>query len=194
MSSRSGAGPASGSYSSDGWKSSCTPRRPPTDSTWLTTSNSREMASPRPASPAAIARRASRNDSISSAMPSANSAVSASSARASPIDCSPPFEGSPQRDLVGVLEVATCRKSTRQTGQAQAHPGEHPGEVGRSGLPLEVRVGRQDDLRDGAVVEPAEQLLDAQLVRPDAFDRRDRTTEHVVAALELTGALDGHDV
>src|SRR4051794_8265685 len=154
------------------------------------------MASPRPASPAAIARRASRKDSISSAMPSANSVVSASSAlrAVSAIDGSPPFERSPQGDLVGVLEVATYRKSTRQTRHAQAHPGQHAREVRRGGLALEVRVGGQDHLGDRPVGQPAEQLLDPQLVRSDSFDRRDGAPEDVVAALELTGALDRHDV
>src|SRR5439155_284723 len=39
-----------------------------------------------------------------------------------------------------------------------------------------------------------EQLLDAQLLGPDAFDRRDRPLQHVVAALELAGAFDRDDV
>ena len=40
----------------------------------------------------------------------------------------------------------------------------------------------------------AEQFLHAQLLRADAFDRRDRTLQHVVATAELAGALDRDDV
>ena len=39
-----------------------------------------------------------------------------------------------------------------------------------------------------------EQLLDPQLLGPDALDRRDRALQHVVAAAELVGALDRDDV
>ena len=39
-----------------------------------------------------------------------------------------------------------------------------------------------------------EQLLDAQLLRSDALDRRDRALQHVVATAELAGALDRDDV
>ena len=44
------------------------------------------------------------------------------------------------------------------------------------------------------VGDAREQLLDAQLLGSDALDRRDRALQHVVAALELTGALDRDDV
>ena len=47
---------------------------------------------------------------------------------------------------------------------------------------------------DALVVEAAEQLLDPELVGPDALDRADRALQHVVAAPELAGLLDGHDV
>ena len=40
----------------------------------------------------------------------------------------------------------------------------------------------------------AQQLLDPQLLGPDALDRRDRALEHVVPAGELVGALDRDDV
>ena len=39
-----------------------------------------------------------------------------------------------------------------------------------------------------------QQLLDPQLLGPDALDGRDRALQHVVAAGELVGALDGDDV
>ena len=77
---------------------------------------------------------------------------------------------------------------------AQAHRPQRAGEEGRGGLALEVRVGGDDDLGDGAVGQPGHQLADAQVVRADAVDRADRPAEHVVPAAELTGALDGDDV
>ena len=47
---------------------------------------------------------------------------------------------------------------------------------------------------DVLVLDAREQLLDAQLLGPDAFDRRDRALQHVVAPAELARALDGDDV
>ena len=42
----------------------------------------------------------------------------------------------------------------------------------------------------GAVVHPAEQLGDVEVLGVDAVDRRQRAAEHVVAAVELARALD----
>ena len=67
-------------------------------------------------------------------------------------------------------------------------------EVGRGGLALQVRVGGQDDLAHARLRDPGEQRGDAQLIGPDAVDRRDRPAQHVIAAAELPGALDGGDV
>ena len=107
---------------------------------------------------------------------------------------SPSCERSAQRHLVGVLQVAAYRQSTRQSRHAQADRLEHPGEIGRGRLTLEVGIGREDHLGDGAVGQPDHQLADPQLVGSDAVDRRDRAAEHVVAAAELAGALDRDDV
>ena len=43
-------------------------------------------------------------------------------------------------------------------------------------------------------VDPAHQLTDAELLGPDALEVVDGAAEHVVAALELAGPLDGDDV
>ena len=71
---------------------------------------------------------------------------------------------------------------------------EEPGEVHRGGLALDVRVRREDHLGDALGVDPAQELLDAELLGPDALDGRDRALEHVVATVELVGALDRDDV
>ena len=55
-------------------------------------------------------------------------------------------------------------------------------------------IRREDDLVDTVLLDAREQLLDAQLLGTDALDRRDRALEHVIATLELAGALDGDDV
>ena len=69
-----------------------------------------------------------------------------------------------------------------------------PREVHRGRFALDVGVRREDDLVDAVLLDAREQLLDAQLLGADALDRRDRALEHVVAALELAGALDRDDV
>src|SRR6188768_413254 len=102
----------------------------------------------------------------------------------------PAREGPAERDLVGVLEITTHGQSTRQPGHGQPHRDQHPGEIRRSRVALDVRVHGQDDLRDRAVVEPGDQLAHAQLLGADAVERRDCAAEHVVAAPELAGALD----
>ena len=47
---------------------------------------------------------------------------------------------------------------------------------------------------DALAVEPAEQLLDPELIGPDPFDRADRALQHVVAAPELARPLHRDDV
>ena len=67
-------------------------------------------------------------------------------------------------------------------------------EVHRGRFAFDVGVRREDDLVDAVLVDAREQLLDAQLLGTDAFDRRDRALQHVVATFELTGAFDRDDV
>src|SRR4051794_21662346 len=76
---------------------------------------------------------------------------------ASDIEQSSPFEGTAQRDLVGVLQVSPDREPAGQSRDLQTHRLDHAREVGGRGLPLEVGVGGQDQLRDGAVGEPGQQ-------------------------------------
>ena len=104
------------------------------------------------------------------------------------------LERAAEGQLIGVLEVAADRQTAGQLAHAQAERGEHPDEVGGRRLALEVRIGGDDDLGDGAVLQARQQLLDAQLVGADAGDGTDRTTQHVIAAAEFAGALDGDDV
>ena len=69
-----------------------------------------------------------------------------------------------------------------------------PAEVHGRGLALDVRVGAEDHLGDALRLDAGQQLLDPQLVGADALDRADRALQHVVAAVELAGLLDRHEV
>src|SRR5581483_11883114 len=71
---------------------------------------------------------------------------------------------------------------------------EKPAEVQRGRLPLHVRVRAQDDLLHPFGVEPLEQLLDAELIGADPFDRADRALSDVVAAAVFTGPFHRDDV
>src|SRR5680860_1553187 len=203
IASRSGSGPASGWYSSSGAKSVCTPSRPPASRTWLTCSRSSDTARPPLSASRAIACNATRKLSIWSAICWVKSSKSLAGSFSSDaagtefwllIYCSSPFESSSQGHLVGILEVTAYRQSTSKSRHAQPHRFEQPREIGRGGLPLEVRVRRQDDFGDHPIGQACHQLADAQVVRADPLDRRDRATEHVVAATELAGAFDRDDV
>src|SRR6478735_9315327 len=110
------------------------------------------------------------------------------------VDASATFEGAPERDLVGVLEVAADGQAGRESGDRDADVAQQPAQVGGGGLALEVGVGGDDDLLDLPRGEPGHELADAQVVGADAVDRADRAAEHVVGAAELAGALDGDDV
>src|SRR3989440_745358 len=98
------------------------------------------------------------------------------------------------RDLVRVLEVAAHGEPTGDTGHPEPQRLEQPGEVHRRRFAFDVRVGGEDHLFDALVVHPRQELLDLQLFRPDALDRRDRAQQHVVTAAVLLGPLDGDDV
>src|SRR6266508_1104899 len=103
-------------------------------------------------------------------------------------------EGATEGDLVGVLEVAADRQAAGDPGDPDAERGEQTGHVHGGGLALDVGVGRQDDLADPVRLQAGEQLPDPQVVGADPLDRADRPAEHVVAAAELLGALDRHQV
>src|SRR3954469_23537504 len=84
------------------------------------------------------------------------------------------LECSTERYLVGVLEVAADRKTTRQTGDLDAHGFDHEGQVGGRRLTLGVRICCQDQLLNLARSQTQQQLTDAELVRAHALERVDR--------------------
>ena len=61
-------------------------------------------------------------------------------------------------------------------------------------LALDGRAGGEDHLLDRPARHPLEQALRAQLVGPDAGERRERAVQHVVAPAVLARLLDRDDV
>src|SRR2546429_8334011 len=95
-------------------------------------------------------------------------------------------------DLVGVLQVAPDRETARETGHSDAAARLEEGrDVHRRGVALEVRIGREDDLRDAVALDAFQELPHPEVVRPDPVERRDRAAEDVVPAPDDTRLLDG---
>src|SRR5699024_10237582 len=147
--SRSASGPSSGSNRCRGTTSTIAPRRAPIAARSLVARRSREILASG-LLPAATSASMSRK-----AVP-ARDTVSArtrrSSSRApgcgSDIDGSPPFECAPEGDLVGVLQVPADGKAGGEAAHGDPHGSQEPDEVRRGGFPLNVGVGRDDDLSD----------------------------------------------
>ena len=100
-----------------------------------------------------------------------------------------PRQRTAERDLVGVLEVAADGEAAREPrhGGAVAQP---VGEVRGGRLARHVRVRREHHLADLTLGDALEQLVDAQVLRLDPVERRERAAEHVVEAAVLVGALE----
>src|SRR2546429_6402949 len=94
-------------------------------------------------------------------------------------------------DLVRVLQVAPHRETTRETGHPDAARLEEGRDVHRRGVALEVRIGREDDLRDAVALDAFHQLADPEVVGPDPVERSHRAAEDVVPAPDDTRLLDG---
>src|SRR2546421_2428474 len=97
-------------------------------------------------------------------------------------------ESTAESDLVRVLEIAADRKAAREAGDAHAPP-PAVGGGGRGRLARHVRVGGEHHLLDPVLLDAPEQLVDPEVLRLDAVERRERAAEHVVEAPELVRAL-----
>lgn len=64
-------------------------------------------------------------------------------------------------------------------------------EVQRRCFSFDIWVGGDDDFFDFTTLEAAQELLNAQLFRSDAVERRKRPMQHVVAPAKLPGPLNG---
>jgi hypothetical protein len=97
------------------------------------------------------------------------------------------------RPSVGVLEIAADRETARQPRDPYASP-QAVGHVGGGRLAGHVRVRREHDFLHAVAFDAADQLVDAEMFRFDAVERRERAAEDVVEPAELAGALDGQEV
>src|SRR2546425_3281392 len=104
------------------------------------------------------------------------------------------FEGLRERHLVRVLQIASDRKTGRETRDPDPDRLQHRRDVHGSGVALEVRVRREDHLGHVVAFHPLEQLLDAQILWADAVERTDSAAEDVITALDQRGLLDGGGV
>src|SRR3954452_14877130 len=141
--------------------------------------------------------------SSASPIPKTQRAISSAASRAGPgrqrlrgSDRAAAGKRAPERDLVGVLEVAAHRQPggearDRDAGRARAQP---VGDVQRGRLAGGGRVRRQHHLADLGAVDARVELRDLEVVGLDAVDRRERAAEDVVPAAVLVGALDRDDV
>src|SRR5690242_8573050 len=105
----------------------------------------------------------------------------------------PARERPAERDLVGVLEVGADRQAAGEARDPNA-AAQAVGEVGRGRLAGHVRVRREHDLLDAVPVDAAQELRDAQVLRLDPVERRERAAEHVVEPAVLVRALDRDQV
>src|SRR5437764_5079649 len=87
------------------------------------------------------------------------------------------LQGARQRNFVGVLEVASDRKSARNLRDPNAQGTQEPGEVHGGRLAFDVRVGGEDDLGHLLALQASEQLADFQVVRTYPFNRRERAVQ-----------------
>src|SRR5439155_25361951 len=89
-----------------------------------------------------------------------------------------------ERDLVRILEITADGQAAREPRHARA-VAETVGDVSGGRLARHRRVRRQHDLVDTVGVDPADQLVDAEVARLDAVDRAEGAAEHVVEAAIL---------
>ena len=67
-------------------------------------------------------------------------------------------------------------------------------EIGRGGFAFYRGIGGEDDFVDVAGIDAGEEIRDAQLVRADAVQRRNRAVQNVKDSVEVLGLFDGGDV
>src|SRR6266516_2728513 len=198
--SRSGSAPTSGSQLPGGITSLLAPSCAPASRICDTSSSSSGTVSS-PPSPVASAPTPSTKSrawlatrSASGCQPSADPASCGPGTGALHIKQPPSFERAPESHLVRVLQVPSDRKPTSRPGHPQPQRLDKPGQVGRGRLSLQVRVRREDQLRDAAVGQPGHEFPGPQVLRADPVDRADRTTQDMVSTAELADLLNGRHV
>ena len=97
-------------------------------------------------------------------------------------------------DFVGVFDVATDRDAHSDAGNFHSRALELLRKVHGSSLAFDRGIGRKDDLVDIALFHAGNQIADAQLLRADSVQRRDRPVENMEDSVEVLGLLDGRDI
>ena len=112
----------------------------------------------------------------------------------------PALERADQGHVVGVLEVAADRQAAGDPGdRRRRRPSSRSARYIAVASPSSVGLVARMTSSNGSpsrvgLVDALEELADLEPLGADAVDRADRAVEHVVAAAELAGPLDGQDV
>src|SRR5688572_6634338 len=99
-----------------------------------------------------------------------------------------------QRAAVHVLEFAADWHAVRDSRRGEAVPRDNLTQEVRGGLALDRWIGGKDHLCDLALAKQPLQRLDADLVRPDAIERRQMSHQYEIAAAIARRLLDGNYV
>ena len=99
-----------------------------------------------------------------------------------------------ERAFVEIVELAADRQAVGELGEADREALEPLGEIMGGGLALERRVHREHDLVDAAGGDSGDQPVDAEILGPDALQRRKPAAEHVEAAREQPRAVERPEV
>jgi hypothetical protein len=106
----------------------------------------------------------------------------------------PTLKSPAQGEFVGIFEIAADGQTARDAGHLQTEWLQESRQIHRRRVAFEVRIRTQDHFGDRLGLYSTEQLADTKLFGPDALDRIQCTTEHVIAPSELSRPFDSDDV
>src|SRR5690625_1860639 len=106
------------------------------------------------------------------------------------IELAPAGKSAPEGDFIGVFQIAAHWQARRQPRHRQPHRFEHARQIRSGGFTFQVWIGGDNYFVYFAAGQAREQLPHPQVIWPHALDRADCPTQHVIAAAELTRALD----
>ena len=104
------------------------------------------------------------------------------------------LDSAAERELVGILQVATHGQAARQTRHLDAQWLDGASKVARRGLALDIGVGGDNDLVDILMAQARQQLADMQLLGTDLVHGADHAAQHMVEAVVAARALNRLDV
>src|SRR5262245_2884233 len=104
------------------------------------------------------------------------------------------FERLRERHVVGELELRPDGKALGEPGYLDPERPEEAGEIDGRRFALDIGARREDDLTDPAAPDTVHEGTDAQLLRTDAPEGRERATENVIPAPEQPRPLDRREI